>query len=396
MRLETVELTEGEARRFLLYVHGLLGKRRFKGKKGIEEFISLRGCVQYDPVNVCGRSPELTLLSRVDGYDSRLLWELLYKDRRLCDYYDKCMCIVTSDDMRYFRRTRNRYASYKRNFEQIEAIIPAALEAAGEKDFVSASDIEGDGRTNWRWEGHWGSSSSANATLERLYFEGRLVIHHKEGAVRYYCLPEKVGMDGYLDRPDPNKEDGDYFAWALERRIGSAGMLADRAGDILLGIFGMKAPERRAAFGRLLDEGRIFPIKVGKEVYYARASDREAALEIKAGRHRPTERCELIAPLDNLLWDRRMIKSIFGFDYKWEIYTPKEQRRYGHYVLPVLFGDRLVGRIEPVADGKKRLLTVRNFWPEEWFEGGERFEKALEVALERLAALNGCERVERQ
>lgn len=396
MRREAIELTKGEARRYLLYIHGLLGKRAFKGKKGIEEFISLMGCVQYDPVNVCGRNAELVLLSRVEGYESRMLWELLYKDRVLYDYYDKCMCIIPSEDMRYFRRTRERYASYKRDFERIEAIIPTALEAAAEKDFVSASDIDGDGRTNWRWEGHWGSASAANATLERLYFEGRLAIHHKDGAIRYYSLPEKIGADRYLEMPDPNENDGDYFAWALERRIGSAGMLADRAGDILLGIFGMKTPERKAAFERLLEEGRIFPIKVGNEVYYARSRDMEAALEIKAGRHRAAGRCELIAPLDNLMWDRKMVKSIFDFDYKWEIYTPKAQRKYGHYVLPVLYGDRLVGRIEPAADGKRGVLTVRNFWPEEGFEGGERFQRALEGAVNRLAVMNGCDRVEWQ
>lgn len=393
---DKIELTRRQAARFLLCHHGLLGKRAYKGKKGVESFIRRMGCIQYDPVNVCGRSPELVLLSRVEGYDSRYLWELLYKDRRLYDYYDKCMCIVPSEDMKYFRRSRNRYASYERNFERIESIIPTALEAAREKDFVSASDIDGDGLTNWRWEGHWGSSSAANATLERLYFEGRLAVHHKEGAVRYYCLPEKVGVDKYLSQPDPNENDGDYFAWAIERRINSAGMLADRASDVLLGIAGLKAADRRAAIARLLDEGRIFPISVEKETYFAAAKDAELVSDVKKGKRRTSDRCELLAPLDNFMWDRRMIKSIFGFDYKWEIYTPKEQRKYGHYVLPVLFGDRLVGRIEPVADGKKRLLTVRNFWPEEWFEGGERFEKALEGALERLAALNGCERVERQ
>ena len=89
-----------------------------------------------------------------------------------------------------------------------------------------------------------------------------------------------------------------------------------------------------------------------------------------------------------------MVRDIFGFDYKWEIYTPKEQRKYGHYVLPVLYGDRLVGRIEPVADRRRGVLEVRNFWPEEGFEADEGFRIALGKSLSRLAGMNGCGEIE--
>jgi uncharacterized protein YcaQ len=85
-----------------------------------------------------------------------------------------------------------------------------------------------------------------------------------------------------------------------------------------------------------------------------------------------------IAPLDNLVWDRQMIEDFFGFTYRWEVYTPLAKRQYGYYVLPILYGDRFVGRIEPILD-KSKTLTIRGLWKENDWD--KATEKAFEMAI---------------
>lgn len=93
------------------------------------------------------------------------------------------------------------------------------------------------------------------------------------------------------------------------------------------------------------------------------------------------------------MWDRKLIRALFDFDYKWEIYTPAAERKYGYYVLPVLYGDALVGRIELVADKKAKRLNVARYWPEDAEETDEEFRRLLRERVERFAAFNDCEEV---
>ena len=384
-----MELTKMQLRRFLLLRHGLVGARQFDGKEGIMSLLGRLGSIQYDPVNVCGRSPELTLLARVKNYDENMLWDLLYKDRLLLDHYDKCMCIMPREAFGYLRRMRESSSIYGRSRENIEAVIPAVMQAAAEKEYISSKDLGMNDRIDWPW----GSTSIGRAAAERLYFEGRLAVHHKEGAVRFYTLPEKIGMEEYIYAEEPHKEDGDYFRWIVRRRLYSIGIMENRGGDGFLGIKGLSAAVRRQSFAELENEGCIFPVTADGKVYYIDSRDRETLEKAISPGFKTTARCELIAPLDNLMWDRKIVSHIFDFDYKWEIYTPKEKLKYGHYVLPVLYRDRLVGRIEPVADRKKKVLEVRNFWPEEGFDPSKSFRTTLMQALERLAKYNKCKEV---
>ncbi|MEA4920150.1 MAG: crosslink repair DNA glycosylase YcaQ family protein [Clostridiaceae bacterium] len=384
-----MELTKKQAARFLLMHHGLIGKRLYKGMEGVMQVFDRLGSVQYDPVNICGRNAELVFLARVDGYESTHLWDLLYRDRRLVDYFDKCMCIMPSCDLRYFRRTMEAYSIYGRSREQVEAVMPRVLQAAAATEYISSKDIGETEKIDWPW----GRTSAARAAAERLYFEGRLAVHHKEGVVRYYSLPEKIGMDRHLCAHDPNMTEHQYYKWQVRRRIYSIGMMENRPGDGFLGVRGLKAAERRRAFEELEAEAAIIPVDIESKRYYIDSRDSFLAEKAKEDGLIVPQRCELIAPLDNIIWDRRLISDIFGFSYKWEIYTPMEQRKYSCYVLPVIYRDSFAGRIEPVADRKSGRLEVRNFWPEKGFRATESFKKALGKSLERLAGLNGCKEV---
>ena len=104
---------------------------------------------------------------------------------------------------------------------------------------------------------------------------------------------------------------------------------------------------------------------------------------------------EFLAPLDPLLWDKALIEALWSFRYSWEIYTPADKRKYGSYTLPVLWGERFVGRIEAAADHKSRTLLVKHLWLEPGIRQTQKLQTALDRALARLAGFNDCTTLER-
>jgi len=106
-------------------------------------------------------------------------------------------------------------------------------------------------------------------------------------------------------------------------------------------------------------------------------------------------RCELIAPLDPLMWDRKLIAALFGFHYSWEIYTPPDKRKYGAYVLPLLYGEKIIGRVEAVCRRSTRTLILKNVWFESGVNRTKKMDKIFEVCIRRFIAFNDCNNIER-
>ena len=317
--MERFVFTSQQARQFLLQKHGLVGSYRFLGKPGVLSFVRQAGCIQYDPIDVCGKNAELVLQSRVPDFSKALLAELLYEDRSLVDYFDKNLAIFPVEDWRYFSRTRAHHHANGRSREAVEAAVPDVIRTIRDKGFVSSKDIQLSQTVDWSWS----PTSLSRAVLETLYFRGVLVIHHKRGAQKYYSLSEAHLPVEILNAPDPNESEEAFLMWQVRRRIGSVGLLWNRPSDAWLGIDGLKGDVRRRIFEALTTDGVIFECVVEglNEKLYLLKEDAALADAVLAGISAP-KRLEFIAPLDNLLWDRRLIKALFHFDYKWEIYTP--------------------------------------------------------------------------
>jgi len=387
---ESIFLANVQASRFMLLKHGLLGDYRFSGKDGVMAYIRKAGCIQFDPIDVCGKSPELVLHARVKGFTREMLYDLLYKDRTLLDYFDKNLAIIPSADWPYFRRYRQAYQVGGRSRDKVNEVCDEIKRIIREKGPVSSQDIGFDEKVYW----YWNDTRLSRAALETLYFRGDLVIHHKKGTIKYYDLAENCIPPEILDRPDPCPDDMDHLEWRVMRRIGGVGLLWNKPSDAWLNIPGLNASLRGKIFDWLLKEEKIIEITVEgiKDKLYCLSADK-SLLDTAMQDTRPKARCELLAPLDNMLWDRRLIKALFGFEYKWEIYTPASQRKYGHYVLPMLYGDRFAGRVEAVCNRKEGILEVRNIWYEEGIKPGKRLQSAVMKCLERLARFNGCRQI---
>ena len=390
-----LNVSQKQAGQFILLKQGLLGEYRFSGKDGAYRYVRQAGCIQFDPVDVCGRNAELTLQSRVKGFTRQMLDDLLYRDRLLVDYSDKELSIWPSEDWPYFAPYRERSRELGRSFPGIPELGEEALRYIRENGPVSSDSLPIGGKIFWHssmhWSGHWHSESpAARSVLEQLYTDGVLLIHHKSGARKYYDLAEKYLPADLLSAPDPCPDESAYLAWRVRRRIGAVGLLWNRRSDAWLGIR-MTPEQREQTFARLEKDDAVLPLQVENLRFplYLLKEDLPLLESVSEGQEYKA-RLEFLAPLDPMLWDRQLIEALFGFRYSWEIYTPVSKRKYGYYVLPVLYGDRLIGRIEPKADRKSKTLTVLNFWPEPGVRQTKKLSGLVDGAVRRLARFNGC------
>ena len=388
--MEAVIITKAQARRFLLRKQGLLGVYRFHGKEGILAYVRQAGCIQFDPIDVCGKNAELVLQSRISGFTKEMLYELLYEDRQLVDYFDKNLAILPVSDWKYFERIREAYRNNSRGREEVDRVAKAIKEVIAEKGPVSSKDLQMKEKVDW----YWSSTNLSRAALETLYFRGELIIHHKKGTIKYYALAKDYLPKEVLEAQDPFPEELEHLKWRVIRRISSVGLMWNKPSDAWLAIWSMKSEQRNEVFASLLQEGKIKEVRVEglKELLYCLTEDIPMLEEVLQSSGEETSfqpRTELIAALDNLLWDRKLIKTLFGFDYKWEIYTPAVQRKYGYYVLPLLSGENFIGRVELVCDRKGKALLVKHLWFEEGVRMTAKLKKDIRNCLLRFQRFHG-------
>lgn len=390
-------ITKEQSRRFILAKQGLIGTYRFIGKVGAYEYVRQAGCIQYDPVDVCGKNAELTLQSRVKGFSKTMLQELLYEDRKLVDYADKELSIWPAEDWPYFSSYRERSLKLGKTFKGLKALEKKAVAYIKENGPVSSDTLPIEGEIYWHssmhWSGNWHKKSqAARSVLEQLYTDGVLIIHHKKGSRKFYDLAEKHLPETILDAKNPCKNEEEFTAWRVLRRIGAVGLLWDKNSTAFLGI-DINAERRKRILDSLMSQGKICPVSVEgiKQIFYYRSEDDLLMKSIISGEANLKPRMSFIAPLDPLMWDKSLIQALWDYQYSWEIYTPAVKRKYGYYTLPILFGDRFVGRIEAVPDRKKRVLEVRGLWWEQGVRQTKKMNAALEKTLTGFAKFNDCE-----
>ncbi len=375
-------ITQKELRTFLVTYQGLTNSI-FKKKQGIVDFVERVGCLQYDPLNVVGRNMDLVLQSRIKNYDKTMLTELLYSDRSLIDGWDKMMAVYSAKDWCNFHRVR---AIKKIKVEDTLAYRNSADALGHVKKVHTYVKMNGPsrpanidlGKTN---NGSWGHGKISSATMDYMFHIGTLGIHDKTNTQKIYDLTENLLPKEILDADDPFKSDQEFYKWYLKRRIGSIGIYWDKNGGGWLGHFISNSKIRLKLLKELVVDGGLIPINVEgfTESFYIRVED--IAL-LENTKPITKAKAKFLAPLDNLLWDRKLIKDLFNFDYKWEVYKPVKLREYGYYVLPVLYGNKLVARFEPELHRESGPLELINWWWEKDFKVTDRAIDAVLKAFD--------------
>ena len=153
-------------------------------------------------------------------------------------------------------------------------------------------------------------------------------------------------------------------------------------------MIGWRGGRIRAAIRRLAEKGQLVRVSIKgleRKEFYVRQDDLQS-LEAAAKESSSRQGAALIAPLDNLMWDRNLIEMLFDFSYSWEVYFPAARRKYGYYVLPVLCGDRLVARMDPEFNRASKVFTIKNWW---WENGVDPSDKSTLFALEECLSAFG-------
>ncbi len=351
-------------------------------------------CVQIDPVSVVERNQHLVLAARLPGYLPRMLGELLRR-RRVFEYWANAACVIPVEDYPIFEGTRRRYRTrlapdltalrpvVRRIFSDIAAHGPLAA-----RGFVS------DHRVRGAWDLGDPKTKATSHALSLLLKTGDLLVVKREGLERYFDLPERA-VPGALLRQARAISAHDADALMLEKYL-RAYRLFD-AGDPRFGWQGMSVAVRRHTLQRQVRAGGVVPLLIDgvRRQYFVRAGDvddlrrgeRSAGTQPVRGDDPPMR---FLAPLDNLLWRRSRLQDLFRFEYTWEVYLPPRKRRYGHYAMPILFGDRLIGRLDPHLDREERRLIIRLLHLEPQVRPTGRLRRALRAALESFARFHGA------
>ena len=354
---------------------------------GINAVFDRLKSIQIDPINICGRNHELVLQSRMNGFTADLLNGHLYKKRSLIEGWEKQASIFPTEEWPYFQRRRKEYREYIKSSDRGKALheaLPVVIKEIEKRGPLSSAQIEYDAVIDWRWA----PAKAARAAMDALFDMGELVIAGREHNRKIYDLAERVLPAALLKGSDPNPADDEYNDYRILRRVKSMGLIWNRAGSGWLDT--CKTAERNQSLKRLENRELIFPVNIDgiRNTFYI---PEEGVAHIGSGA--VSNAVSLLAPLDNMLWDRSMINEIFGFDYTWEVYKPAHTRQYGYYVLPVLAKDKFIGRIEPVMHKKNDTkhgidagtLEIRNWWPEGNRQMSGSAENRLRKAIDNFA-----------
>lgn len=386
--MKETNITKQQARRFLLAHQRLLPPYQYEGKQGVLDFIRHVGCIQFDPLDIVGHNSELVLQSRVSGFSPGMLQELLYRDRKLVDGWDKKMSIYCTEDWPHFiyRQREAAKRSERRDIEVVRAVYPEVRKAIEERGPLSSIDLDHDRKVAWSW----GPTRLAKVALDDLYNLGELVIHSRIHTRKVYDLASRHLPEEILNATDPHETQEEYHDWHVLRRIGGAGLVWNK-GILWPGIYGVRREERTTVLKRLIKQGKALEVHVegARLPLYMRSQDMTELDEV-TDNDIPLLKAALLAPLDNLLWERELIRDLFGFDYTWEVYKPVAERKYGYYVLPVLYGDRFIARFEPGCE-KDGALVIKNWWWEPDVTPSEEMSAALKDCFKQFLKYLGTE-----
>jgi uncharacterized protein YcaQ len=377
--VRTIALTG--LRRLIVDAQGYAPRRRSATAREVEAAIRRLSCVQLDSISTVARSHRIALTSRVGAYRQGVVSRLLERGR-IFEYWAHEACLLPVEDWPLFVGAmrdggRRWYGQVERTHPHLAEEILQEIRSRGP---LGSRHFEGSTEGGmWNWK-------PAKAMLERLWNRGDLVIAGRQGFQRLYDLPERVLPRQVLDAAVPGNEQR-LRALAL-KAVRARGALTESG---IVEHWRLKGGVRaiRPAVAALEAEGRLERLGVadgGAPVLVEQGTDVDRPAPSTA---------VLLSPFDNLLWDRTFARRVLGFDHLIEVYKPAPQRRFGYYVLPLLWRDRIVGRADLKADRAAGALLVKAFHRESGVRASASLEAAFDRALERLRDATGLESVRR-
>jgi uncharacterized protein len=349
------------ARRFLIARHFLAPARSLAGgPDAVVEVVRKLGSIQFDPIAVAGRNHDLMLHARVAGYEPA--WcEQLYERREIFETTNKALSFIPASEFPWYRANAGRKGPefHAAALTENAAVAERVLERIRADGPLCSADFERESGATKDWFGM--PENAVRSVLEAYTVAGVIGLARRDGNVRYYDVTERLLPAELLAQEIPLREQLRHKQLSRHRAHGLLG--AGGAGGTFARIAGPQT--RRELHKELVERGALVPVEIeglrGKRFALA---EEVALLEAPP---EASSSVALIAPFDSLLWDTALLAGLFEFDFVWEGFFKPDKRRWGYYVLPIVFGDRFVGRIEPRIDRDRASVAVLGAWWEDGF-----------------------------
>jgi uncharacterized protein len=397
-----MEITRETARRFLLAKQGLWPAPYnlplppdYDPLTATLRAVTALGIVQVDTISVVARNHDLALFSRVPGYRPDHLDHWLYgAERRLFESLYP-LYIQPLADYRLLRQPGREPSVKARQWEaeqtSLIALVLGEIERCGpmsSRDFEDRPIVPGG----------WNVVKDVTNALWHLWYHNQIMTAYRRSAVRYYDLSERV-LPAWVDTGPVSANEAECY-WAVRTlKVLNLATAAQWSARFKF-FYTWGAPsskQRQMLLQELQDFTTFSPISIAglKDGYFVLTKDLPLLEQVAAmSDDTPAPLgVSFIAPLDSLMWDRRRIEELFDFEYFWEVYTPAAKRRWGYYVLPILYGSQLVGRLDAKAERKGRRLLVHTLALEpahQRLANDADFQHALAAALHRFMRFNGA------
>jgi len=358
-----------------------------KGKAGVLSVIEKLGYVQIDTINVIERSHHIVLFTRCLDYKQKYLHVLQAQDKKIFEYWAHAASFIPMKDYRFYIGAIEKKPKedswlgewIKENHSLIKK-VRKRMEREGPLtagDFADVTD---------RKRGTWWDWKPAKMALEVLFWQGILMIKERRNFQRVYDLTERV-LPKNLDTTKPTiEEEKEFF---IRRALGALGIATIKDINSYIGVGG----KLNEWVDKMLKAKEITEIEIKgiKKPYYVLSKDiPELLMEKKTS----DTRVHFLSPFDNSIILRDRISTLFEFNYSLECYVPKNKRKYGYFCLPILWHNRLVGRIDPKADRQNKILIINNVHIEDKKVISKGFIRAFAQSLQNFSRFHSCEKIE--
>ena len=371
--------TVQKLRRIALNQQGLLKPDRFgRGKQATLRAIEHIGYVQIDTISVVERAHHHVLWSRISNYQPKFLDQLV-KERKLFEYWFHAASWLPMRDFRFALPRMTKINGERDWFKNCDRKLTRhILERVREEGPLRARDFEDTrkGKKQW-WD--W---KPAKQALEQLFMQGELMVSGREGFQKVYDLPERVLPD-WVDTREPGMDE--YASHLVDTTLRAHGFATQKSISYLRKGHVLRDAIREQLQLRV-DAGSITTVSLKENsLAYADAE----LLETRAPRSSAIAR--ILSPFDNAVIQRERGRDIFDFDYQVECYVPQAKRQFGYFCLPILYRDRLVGRVDCKAHRSEKRLEIKSVLIEHQVDN--QFVDVLYHSVQSFALFNGCSEI---
>lgn len=380
--MSDIKISREQARDFILRSQLLHGPKLKPGLKSVQKVMGHLKTIQVDCISVAGTNQEIALNSRIENFTPQLLDDFLYKSRLGFEYWLKALSIIPMEHRVYFRHKAKELEKHHKDFfREYKKETKEVLQAIEKSGPMTSTDFKSDKKH----QGWWGPEERlVKRILENLWDSGKIMIHHRKSRMRYYDLTERIESVSDL-KPTLNE----YRRRAVLNMYSAMRLFTTKGGSSEL-WYGGRSFIRQAHQG-LIDDGSIIPVEVENsklQLFILKEDESEIFKTSK-----PDKTMRLIAPLDSMTWNRKLISDIFGFDCTFEVYKPKPKRIYGYYCPFILYGSELVGRCDIAKNPKESVMNVEAIFLEPGFKSSVDFTSKLKDSLDDYQRFLGMEKM---